>query len=284
MFIYTIRLQKYRSFFAVCSVFLLAVLTLAAAFLGAARVAEPSAFVGTTAADLPIVIIDAGHGGEDSGTIGTNGVYEKDLNLAFAKELGGQLSELGYAVVYTRTDDRLLYTPEENIRGMRKISDLKNRCQIAREHPDALFISIHMNAFAQPQYHGLQVYYGTASAESERLADAIRAEVCAQVQPQNKRAIKPGRDIYLLENIQSTAVLIECGFLSNAEECEKLSSKEYQKQLSFSVVCGIMKYESEKTQSKGTANSVFAIDRTYEKSENRLCLPRVRLDQHSLAR
>ena len=95
-----------------------------------------------TLANQKTVIIDAGHGGEDCGAIGVSGVYEKDLNLAVAKTLGEEFSNAGYAVIYTRLDDRLLYTEEENIYGIRKISDLKNRCKIGAETPDALFISI----------------------------------------------------------------------------------------------------------------------------------------------
>ena len=90
-----------------------------------------------------IIILDAGHGGEDSGAIGVSGILEKDLNLQLTAEIGRQLEEKGYIVVYTRTDDRLLYKDEENIKGIRKISDLKNRCKFAEEYPESVFISFH---------------------------------------------------------------------------------------------------------------------------------------------
>ena len=123
------------------------------------------------------VAIDAGHGGEDVGARGTSGVFEKDLNLEIALELGKQLSDAGYVVLYTRTDDRLLYKADEDIKGLRKISDLKNRCAIADEHPEALFISVHMNSFGESKYSGTQVYYSENSEDSKTLASDIQSAV-----------------------------------------------------------------------------------------------------------
>ena len=93
------------------------------------------------------VIIDAGHGGEDCGAIGYNGCYEKDFNFCIANKLGEYLSIYGFPVLYTRSEDKLLYTEEQNIKGMRKIYDLKNRVEIANNQNNAIFISIHMNSF-----------------------------------------------------------------------------------------------------------------------------------------
>lgn len=188
------------------------------------------------------VIIDAGHGGEDCGAIGQNGAYEKDLNLAVAFTLGEMLTEKGYAVIYTRTEDKLLYTDEENIKGIRKISDLKNRCKVAKEYPDSVFISIHMNSFTDPKYSGTHVYYSQKNEDSRLLASKVQSSVKETLQKDNNRVIKPGKSMYVLENIDNTAILIECGFLSNPEECEKLSEKEYQKKLCFSIMCAMIEY------------------------------------------
>ena len=195
-----------------------------------------------------IIIIDAGHGGEDSGAVGVSGVLEKDLNLQIALEMGKIFEEKGYIVIYTRTDDRLLYTEEENIKGIRKISDLKNRCKIAARYPQSVFVSIHMNSFGSAKYSGLQVYYTPGNDASRELANSIQSKVVSDIQKDNNRKVKSGEGIYLLENMSNTAVLVECGFLSNKDECEKLSKKEYQKELSFSIVCGIIEYVEEKTK------------------------------------
>lgn len=200
---------------------------------------------GLIAVTLPLknqktIVLDAGHGGEDCGAIGKNGVYEKDLNLAIATELGHQLTDLGYNVVFTRTEDRLLYNEDENIKGLRKIYDLKNRVRIADSYDDVIFISIHMNAFSDEKYSGLQVFYSKNDTTSQRLAQAIQKQVTEKLQPSNRRSIKAGDGLYLMENLRCPAVLIECGFLTNLNECEKLCEKEYQKQLCFSILCGII--------------------------------------------
>ena len=86
------------------------------------------------------------------------------------------------------------------------------------------------------------MYYAENNENSRILADSVQNRVVNDLQKDNKRVIKPGKDMYLLENIANTAVLIECGFLTNKDECKKLSEKEYQKELSFSIVCGIIEY------------------------------------------
>ena len=172
--------------------------------------------------------------------VGPGGVLEKDLALSIAFEVGKELEKSGYAVVYTRTDDRLLYEPEQNVKGIRKISDLKNRCAVAALYPESLLVSIHMNSFAQEKYSGLQVYYSDNDELSRSVAVSVQNRVKADIQPNNNRAVKQGKGIYILENSSNPSILIECGFLSNKSECEKLLQKEYQKQLSFSIVCGII--------------------------------------------
>ena len=189
-----------------------------------------------------IIILDPGHGGEDCGAIGVSGIYEKDLNLQMARCVGELLEKEGYLVVYTRQEDKLLYGEDENIKGIRKISDLKNRCKIAEAYPDAIFVSLHMNSFGNSKYSGLQVYYSENDGRSTVLAESVQNKVRDLIQPDNNRKTKKGDGIYVLENISTPAILIECGFLSNPEECEKLSEKEYQNRLSFSIVCGIIEY------------------------------------------
>lgn len=198
-----------------------------------------------TESEKNLVIIDAGHGGEDPGAVGCGGIYEKDLNLEIAMCIGALLEERGFAIMYTRTEDKLLYTEEENIKGIRKISDLKNRCKIAAEYPNAMFVSIHMNSFGNSKYSGLQVYYSENNDYSRVLATKIQSSVKDRLQNENDRVVKPGKDMYIMENISNPAVLVECGFLTNHEECKKLSEKEYQNRLSLAIVCGIIEYKAE---------------------------------------
>ena len=127
-----------------------------------------------------VILLDAGHGGEDPGAIGYGDVYEKDLNLAFCKLICEELTSRGYTVVMTREEDRLLYTEAENIKGIRKISDLKNRVKIFNSYESAIAVSIHMNTFSAPQYHGTQIYYSNAEGASNLAAaiiDSVRSEL-----------------------------------------------------------------------------------------------------------
>ncbi len=239
---YIINVRRHKTAVAFASIFLLLFLTLSITVSSVGRIYRSELFI-TSATEInneKIVIIDAGHGGEDSGAVGISGALEKDLALEIAFEMGKAFEEAGYAVVYTRTEDKLLYEPEENVKGIRKISDLKNRCKVAEIYPESVFVSVHMNSFAKSKYSGLQVYYSENNDQSREIAASVQNKVRAELQPDNNRAIKEGKDIYLLENINNPSILVECGFLTNAEECKKLSEKEYQKQLSFSIVCGII--------------------------------------------
>ena len=241
MHIYVINLRK--SIGKICALIMIIVLIFTGIF--SFRLLNLSSLTESTSSSANpgrVIIIDAGHGGEDPGAIGINGIYEKDLNLELSMILGEMLIEKGYTVLYTRTEDKMLYTPEENIKGMRKISDLKNRCIIANSYDDAIMISIHMNTYGSSKYSGLQVYYQNDNPESQDLAKSVQSSVREMLQPENKRSVKDGNNIFILENCKNTSVLIECGFLSNKAESEKLSEKEYQKQLSFSILCGIINY------------------------------------------
>ena len=189
-----------------------------------------------------IIILDAGHGGEDCGAIGVNGKYEKDLNLEMTLELASVLSGKGYAVVLTRNEDKLLYSESENIKGMRKIGDLKNRVKIAESYPDAVFVSIHMNSYKTEKYSGFQAYYNGSDADSKILAQGVQDSVKGRLQKDNTRAVKDGGELYILKNAPTVTVLLECGFISNADECKKLCEKEYQKELCFAIACGIIEY------------------------------------------
>jgi N-acetylmuramoyl-L-alanine amidase len=203
-----------------------------------------------SAKEKPVIIIDAGHGGEDCGAIGVSGVFEKDLNLQISQKLSEYAKSAGYVVIQTREDDRLLYKDEENIKGFRKIYDLKNRVAIANSYENAIFVSIHMNSYGSEDCQGLHVYYSPKSSQSRRLADCVQSYVVSNLQQKNKRKIKEGSDIYVLENSNVPAILIECGFVSNPEECKKLSEKEYQKELSFSILCGIINYIDDESSLK----------------------------------
>lgn len=183
-------------------------------------------------ANRPVIIIDAGHGGEDGGAVGQSGVLEKDINLKIAKSLEEMLRSAGYETVMTRTDDRMLYDRNVDYKGRKKRLDLEARLKVAQGKENAIFVSIHMNAFPQSQYSGLQVYYSTNNNASAILAENIQSDTKELLLPNNERRTKPsGGTSYLLDRIAHPSVLVECGFLSNPDECQKLGTESYQRQL-----------------------------------------------------
>lgn len=196
--------------------------------------------------DRKRLVIDPGHGGEDGGTVGVNGILEKDLNLSLSEGLGEILRFSGYEVVQTRKEDKMLYDRNVNYQGRKKMLDLKGRLEIAQAVEPDLFIGIHMNAFPEQKYSGLSVYYSKNCPESKTAADIIRTEVKNNLQPDNNREIKAANsNIYILDRIGCPAVLIECGFLSNPEECEKLSSYDYRRKLSLVFYSSLVSFLEE---------------------------------------
>ena len=194
-------------------------------------------------ADGIVVIIDAGHGGEDCGAIGVDGTLEKHINLNIAIKLSELLRSAGISTRLTRTEDTMLYDKNADYKGHKKALDFARRLEIAQEYDDAIFVSIHLNYFPQSKYSGLQVYYSDNSPDSQKLAGKIQELTKDILQPKNNRKIKSaGDNIYLLHKIKYTAVLVECGFLSNPEECQKLSEKKYQTQLALILYSSIVNY------------------------------------------
>lgn len=181
---------------------------------------------------LPLVIIDPGHGGEDGGAIGTNGCLEKDINLSMAKKLSSVLAGIGIKSILTRNTDTLLYDRNSDFEGRKKYLDMQERLRIVNSHKNVIFVSIHQNAFPQEKYSGFQTYFSPNSKDSAVLAKQIEEGVKSLIQPDNNRSAKSSDgNIYLLDRTECPSVLLECGFLSNSEECESLCSDEYQNKL-----------------------------------------------------
>lgn len=196
------------------------------------------------AKEIPTIIIDAGHGGIDGGTHSYDGTLEKDINLSIALMLRDILINLGYPdIVMTRELDESIHS--DGVQGIRnqKISDIKNRLSIIESHENALFISIHQNFFTEEKYSGAQIFYSKNNPESEKLAQSIRLSIINNLQKENTRETKPsGKEIYLLNNTDSPAVMVECGFLSNRNEADLLKTEEYRRKIAFFIATGIIDY------------------------------------------
>lgn len=191
---------------------------------------------------MPTIVIDAGHGGEDGGAVSEIGVLEKDINLSIANDTSALFYLLGFDVTQTRKTDIALDNGEDTIRK-RKVSDMKKRLEIFNSSKENTIISIHQNKFSESKYHGTQIFYSPNNPKSKQLADSIKYSVKGLLQPDNERECKKAdRGIYLLKNTNNPAVIVECGFISNEEECKNLLDSQYQKQMAFSITAGFLSY------------------------------------------
>lgn len=191
------------------------------------------------------VILDPGHGGEDGGAVGVDGIVEKNINLSVALKLRDLLQVAGYNVIMTREKDEAIYDDTAKTLREKKKSDLRQRAGIIKQNCDEknVFVSIHQNKFPNPKYCGTQIFYSKNSPLSDDLALSIKNSVTGLIQPENKREIKPADSrIFLLNGAEIPAVVVECGFLSNESEAKKLADDNYQNDMAFCIYCGIMDY------------------------------------------
>ena len=189
------------------------------------------------------IIIDAGHGGFDSGAQVADGTHEKDINLKISKNLKDFLEYFNFNVIMTRETD--ISVESDNDKKSKKSSDLYNRLNTMKENPDAIFVSIHMNKFTSSNAVGAQVFYAPKVPMSDLLADSIQSTIKQLLQPQNERVIKKGtKSIYILNNATIPATIVECGFMSNQKELSLLKDENYQKKMAFSILCGIISYHN----------------------------------------
>lgn len=185
------------------------------------------------------IIIDAGHGGEDGGATSYTGVLESELNLQIALRLNELCHLLGFETKMIRCTDVSVYTQGKTL-AAKKASDLKNRVQMVNESENALLISIHQNTFSDSRYAGAQVFYADTPG-SRDLAETLQRQFSVADTTNHRRA-KQADGVYLMQHIQKTGILIECGFLSNPAEEAKLRSSEYQKKLCAVIVTAICTY------------------------------------------
>lgn len=209
------------------------------------QLASSNAIVNST---LPVIIIDAGHGGEDGGAVAVDGTYEKDINLQIALKINDILSIFGYKTHLIRTTDTAIHTTGETIR-QRKISDIHNRADTMNLYENCIYLSIHQNKYEDSRIWGAQTFYSANFDESREIAQFIQNAVSSQLQPNNKRQIKKsGTDIYVLYNATKPAVMVECGFVSNQSELNQLKDSAYQNNMSLAIATGIINYNISEVQ------------------------------------
>lgn len=176
--------------------------------------------------DAPLVVLDAGHGGKDTGAP-YFGYDEKDLVLNITLAVGSILEQQGYRVEYTRSDDTYV--------------SLAARAEQANTQGADIFVSVHANAFPQnPAVNGLETYYLSGGGRAEMLAECIHDAVLSATGA-NDRETRTA-NFYVLKYTDMPAVLVETGYMTNEEECQKLASPAYQQKVAQGIANGIIDY------------------------------------------
>ena len=185
---------------------------------------------------------NSAHGGFDGGAV-VDDILEKDINLKIANSLCNMLRASGFNVICIRDDDRSTESDPTATIAARKRSDLNNRLKIAKENPDAIFVSIHLNKFQSSSVKGAQMFYSVNNEKSKTLAEFLKESVKNLIQPDNHRTIKAGTSsTFLLHYSPIPTVIAECGFMSNPNEFSLLQTEDYQSKMAFAIFCGILNY------------------------------------------
>ena len=193
-----------------------------------------------------VLILDAGHGGEDGGAVAPNGTVEADINLQIALRARAIAEMTGIEVVMTRDSPDIAYPDNATTIGERKKADQHQRAELIRKTDNAVLISIHQNSMPDhPSVHGAQVFYNGA-ASGPRLGETVQAALNGAVNAGNgKNAKAIDSTIYLMKNVQCPAILVECGFLSNRTETGQLLTGGYQLKLAVCIAAGFLQHDTE---------------------------------------
>ena len=214
-----------------------ALLLAIAALVQQSRSAETNA-----AAEPPVLVIDAGHGGADGGAVAADGTLESDINLDIALRLEALARFWGVKTVMTRTGRDIAYPSDADSIAEKKIADQHARVGLVNNTAGAVLLSIHQNNYPAASPHGIQVFYGKASG-SDAFAELAQTNLTALLCPDNRRlAVEADKGIYLMKNANCTAVLAECGFLSNPGDLANLQNGGYRMKLAAVLLGSYLQY------------------------------------------
>lgn len=186
------------------------------------------------------VALDPGHGGYDGGARAVeSGLWEKAITLQMALAIEEELTAQGAQVVLTRREDICLAEGDTATRA-RKRQDLQRRMDIAAEAGADVFLSIHMNEYRSRSEQGPQVFWQRGGEAGKQLAQALQSALIRELDPPKQRQALAG-DYYVLRGPLPSA-LVECGFISNAQEEKLLLSSEYQHRFGQALAAGLCDY------------------------------------------
>ena len=218
------------------AIFLAVALTFGVCFFALARTAAQTSRL--------VVVIDAGHGGVDGGVVGIEtGKKESDINLSLARILQADFEEAGFYVIQTRPTEAGLYGTATS--GYKK-RDMKKRAEVINESVPALVISVHQNFFSMRSRRGAQVFFREDSAPSRSLATHIQTSLNDMPECVKQSNALKG-DYYVLNCSDYPSVIVECGFLSNAEDEKLLVTEEYQRKIAAAILKGSLAFLTAET-------------------------------------
>lgn len=223
-------------------VFLLSCIIISVIFFNFSNAPFPTIEVSSTPVSNHIVILDAGHGLPDGGAESSDGTYESTINLSIVEKLQKLLEASSCTVILTRSDENGIYELDAESIREKKVSDMKKRAEIGNTSNAEIFVSIHLNKISDSRYGGWQTFYQKENEKSLNLAKSIQGNLNYAIQKENNRAPAKVPDIYLSQNLKIPFTIVECGFLSNAHECELLKTEDYQETLAWGIYTGIMDY------------------------------------------
>lgn len=210
-------------------------LAIAVPLLEAGRIVPASLWSQQSSERQPVLILDAGHGGEDGGAVTAGGDRESDINLSIVRKLEALMAFLGIPTILTRQEDISLHDPGCSTLREKKVSDLKNRVALVNETENAMLLSVHQNHFTDPKYSGAQVFYALGDV-SRQWGENTQQALRQVLDEDNRRSASVlTSSVYLFDHISCPAILVECGFLSNGEEASLLITDQYQKGIAVAL-------------------------------------------------
>ena len=222
--------------------YLLSCIVISIIFFNYTSVPHETIEASSTPVSNHVVILDAGHGLPDGGAEADDGTYEASINLSIVEKLQKLLETSSCTVILTRSDENGIYDMDSETIRQKKVSDMKNRADIGNNSNAEIFVSIHLNKIPSSKYSGWQTFYKDGIPESLNLANSIQENLNYSIQKENKRVPEKISDIYLSKNLEIPFSIVECGFLSNSNECALLKTDEYQDILAWGIYTGIMDY------------------------------------------
>jgi N-acetylmuramoyl-L-alanine amidase len=205
---------------------------------------ENVALVSTTPVTQHTVVLDAGHGTPDEGAENSDGLTEAETNLKIVLKLQKILEASNCNVILTRSDENGIYDLDSKSLKEMKVSDMKNRVKIGNTANADIFISIHLNKINIESCYGWQTFYKKGSEEGKNLSNLIQTNLNQTIQIENKREPQEISEKYIIENVKIPTVIVECGFISNEEEANRLQKDEYQEKIAWGIYTGILDYFS----------------------------------------